>query len=80
MIAIQATYHGPTNTLGSRFKLKARGHKARFSPFEYGTRGCTGITLDAARQYARECFPHADMSDMRGPYFLKADTYVFTLD
>ncbi len=80
MIAIQATYYGPTNTIGSRFKLKARDHKAKFYPFEYNAPGHDGITLDTARQYARECFPHADLSDMRGPYFLKADTYVFTLD
>ena len=76
-IAIQAKYCGPTNHKGSRYRISAGDHKARFVPFSYGEAGNTGIDLDAVQNYVRDCFPYADRTKLTGPHYVKADLYVF---
>lgn len=77
-IAIQAKYYGPTNHKGSRYRISAGDHKARFVPFDYGASGHEGIGIETVRDYVRECFPYADADKLTGPHYVKADLYVFT--
>jgi len=78
MIAIQAKYFGPTNHKGSRYRISAHGHKARFVPFDYGCACNSGVDIETIRQYVRDSFPYADADRLTGPHTLDEDTYVFT--
>jgi hypothetical protein len=77
MPAIQAKYLSPTNHRGARIKLTAPDHKSKTLPRDYSS--ADGIDLEEVRVYVRECYPHADLSKVSGPYYLsdRLDVYVF---
>jgi hypothetical protein len=77
--AIICKYFGATNHRGSRIRVSAHGHKARFVPFSYASRLNNGVDVEDVTAYARQCFPYAAIRGMYGPFTIDEDTCCFTI-
>ena len=77
--AIICKYVGPTNHRGSRIRISAHGHKARFVPFSYESRLNNGVDVEDVTAYARHCFPRVSIHGVNGPFTINEDTCCFTI-
>jgi len=77
--AIICKYFGPTNYRGSRIRVSAHGHKARFISFDYGARDANGINVKDVIDYACDCFPFTSFDNLNGPFTIDEDTCCFTI-
>jgi len=77
--AIICKYFGPTNHRGSRIRVSAHGHKARFLGYSYESRANDGINIADVIDYVCDCFPFTSFDKLNGPFTIDEDTSCFTI-